>query len=105
MWEFTNIRPWAISELSKIKVEMGVIEMIELGRSFDVKEWGLEGYVSLLEQEKSITDEEVEHLGWKITTKLLCLRERFGSLPGTLVISKACTWCNKTGLEANLTHQ
>jgi len=47
MWEFTKIRKLAIDKLSKMKVEMGEMEMIELGTNFDVKEWRLEGYVSL----------------------------------------------------------
>ena len=71
MWEFTKIRKWAIDELSKMKAEMGEIEMIEFGRSFDVKEWWLEGYGSLLKRGKTITDEEAERLGWKIAAKLL----------------------------------
>jgi hypothetical protein len=99
MWEFTKIRKWAIDELSKMKAEMGEIEMIEFGRSFDVKEWWLEGYGSLLKRGKTITDEEAERLGWKIAAKLLRLREQFAStLTGTLAVGEVCTWCNRTGL-------
>ncbi|KIM83731.1 hypothetical protein PILCRDRAFT_69082, partial [Piloderma croceum F 1598] len=98
MWEFTKIRKWAIDKLSEMKAEMGEIEMIEFGTSFDVKEWRLEGYDSLLKRGKTITDEEAERLGWKIAAKLLRLRERFAStLIGTLAVGEACTLCNQTG--------
>jgi len=76
MWEFTDIRERAIQELSKEK-SMGPIEKIEYGKSYEVKEWLLEGYVELLKRAETITSEEAERLGWKTAAKLLLLREEY----------------------------
>ena len=65
MWEFTEIRKRAMDELLKMKMEMGNMEMIELGRCLNMKEWWLKGYVGLLMRRETITDEEAEHPGWK----------------------------------------
>jgi len=77
MWEFTDIRERAIQELSEDKDAMGSIDKIERGRSYNVKEWEMDGYVELLKRAETVTNEEVERLGWKTATKLLLLREQY----------------------------
>jgi len=76
MWEFNDIRERAIQELSKEK-SMGPIEKIEYGKSYEVKEWVLEGYVGLLKRAETVTSEEAERLGWKTAVKLILLREQY----------------------------
>jgi hypothetical protein len=77
MWEFTDMRERAIQELFKEDMGMGAIDKIECGKSYEVKEMLLNGYVELLERTGTITDEEAERLGWKTAAKLLLLREEY----------------------------
>jgi hypothetical protein len=47
MWEFTEICQRAIQELSEEK-SLGSIEKVEYGKSHQVKEGLMEGYIELL---------------------------------------------------------
>lgn len=76
MWEFTEIRQRAIQELSEAK-SLGSIEKVEYGKSYQVKEWLMEGYIELLRRAETLTDEESERLGWRTAAKLLLLREQY----------------------------
>jgi hypothetical protein len=71
------MRERAIKELMAKEMSMGTIEKIECGKSYDVKEMLLEGYVELLKRAETITDEEAERLGWKTASKLHLLREQY----------------------------
>jgi len=77
MWEFTPIRKRAIQELSKKEMKMGTMKKIKCGKTYEVKEWVLAGYVELLKRTETITEEEAERLGWKTAAKLLLLREQY----------------------------
>ena len=71
------MRERAIQELVKEDMGMGAIDKIECGKSYEVKEMLLDGYVELLKRTGTITDEEAERLGWKTAAKLLLLREEY----------------------------
>jgi hypothetical protein len=71
------MRERAIKELTTKEMSMGTIEKIECGKSYDVKEMLLEGYVELLKRAETISDEEAERLGWKTASKLHLLREQY----------------------------
>jgi hypothetical protein len=93
MWEFTDIRERAIQELSKEDMGMGAIDKIGCGKSYEVKEMLLDGYVELLKRTGTITDEEAERLGWKTAAKLLLLREEYLSTVTPNVMSQECGRC------------
>jgi hypothetical protein len=93
MWEFTDIRERAIQELSKKKIRMETMEKIECGKTCEVKEWVLDGYVELLKREETLTDQEAERLGWKTAAKLLLMREQYLSYTISSQFSQACEGC------------
>jgi len=75
MWEFTELRERAKQELLKQEMKMGTVEKIECGRKYEIKEWVLEGYITLLRRPEIASDEEAERLGWKTVAKLYRLRD------------------------------
>jgi hypothetical protein len=94
LWEFADVRGRAIQELTKESI--GSIEKIECGKSYDVKEMLLEGYIELLKRDETISDEEGERLGWKTASKLHFLREQYISGQySTFVISQTCAGCGR----------
>jgi len=73
LWEMKDIRTKAIAELSKTK--MDAVDQVLLARSYDVGDWLLEGYTTLVKREANLSSKEAERLGYETAFRLCQKRE------------------------------
>lgn len=57
-------------------------EKVILARELIVYEWILNAYLDLLTRESTLTDEEVDRIGWKTAIEIFKMREQAGAESG-----------------------
>lgn len=72
-WESPNIRAHAIASLDHM---LTTVNKITLGRRLDIHEWVVKGYVTLVERENSLTEDEGKLLGMDDVVKIAKWREK-----------------------------
>ena len=78
MWEFTDIRQYAITQIPKLGISSA--QRINLARDYHIQDWLLPGLVAYAQQADPITADDVDLLGWEFVLKLLQARERMGNI-------------------------
>ena len=94
MWEFTDIRQYAITQIPKLGISSAA--RINLARDYHIRDWLLPSLIAYAQQAGAITADDVDLLGWEFVLKLLQARERMGNnIPGHEY---------RPGIEARVTH-
>ncbi|KAF8216984.1 hypothetical protein K438DRAFT_1798113 [Mycena galopus ATCC 62051] len=77
LWRFLAARHLAITQLQS-RTDMDGVELVLLGRQYDVAAWLRKGYTDLAKRRNVLSREEAEKVGWE-TAFLLCqVREKSG---------------------------
>lgn len=82
---FGSVRLHAIGKIAQFLPEIPAIERIELGRSYNVKNWLASGYTELATRDSSISKEEAKRVmgdrGYDVILNLFKAREQFTPKP------------------------
>ena len=101
MWEFTNIRQYAITQIPKLGISPA--QRINLARDYQIQDWLLPGLVAYAQQADAITADDVDLLGWEFVLKLLQARERMGNFR-LATDDQRSSYMHSPGIEARVTH-
>ncbi|SJK98026.1 uncharacterized protein ARMOST_01282 [Armillaria ostoyae] len=74
MWEMTEIRNTAISDILERQLKIDATERISLGREYDVPALTTSGIVDLVNQRGGVSEEQIAVLGFEMALRIQCIR-------------------------------
>ncbi|KAJ7701988.1 hypothetical protein B0H16DRAFT_1250227, partial [Mycena metata] len=75
LWDFIEVRDFAITELRFYAESLDCVARILLGRRYDVSTWIRSGYTELARRRTAITSEEAMKIGYEVALQISQLRE------------------------------
>jgi hypothetical protein len=67
----------AIDDLLSAQTKPGPIQIIQLGKELKIARWLQRGYSELITREESLSDEDVEAIGWTSAAQVFRSREQY----------------------------
>ncbi|KAJ7188792.1 hypothetical protein C8R46DRAFT_1341462 [Mycena filopes] len=75
LWDFVELRTFAIEQLNVYAESLDCIARIQLGRDYDVSTWIRSGYTELARRRTPITSDEASKIGFEVALQIYQLRE------------------------------